>query len=90
MALFPGTDCQRVYKKVVIKYNGDFFDLALIFNLHKPGTIGSIGATLGENGINMSRMQVGQDEDGVNNIVFLKTDTPIPITYLRNCVTCPW
>ena len=43
-----------------------------------PGTIGSIGATLGKNGINISRMQVGQDEDSANNIVFLKTDTPLP------------
>lgn len=57
--------------------------LALIFNLNKSGAIGSIGTTLGKNDINISRMQVGQDEDGVNNIIFLKTDTPIPNNVLK-------
>ncbi len=52
--------------------------LALIHNLDKPGAIGSIGTILGENGINIARMQVGQDKDGVNNIIFLRTDTPMP------------
>ncbi len=52
--------------------------LALIYNLDKPGAIGSIGTTLGKHDINISRMQVGQDQDGENNIIFLRTDTRIP------------
>ena len=52
--------------------------LALIYNLDKPGAIGSIGTTLGKHNINISRMQVGQDQDGENNIIFLRTDTQIP------------
>ena len=52
--------------------------LALIYNQDKPGAIGSIGTTLGSHHVNISRMQVGQDEDGENNIIFLRTDTPIP------------
>lgn len=52
--------------------------LALIYNLDRPGAIGSIGITLGEHNINISRMQVGQEEGGENNIIFLSTDTPIP------------
>ncbi len=63
--------------------------LALIFNLDKPGAIGSIGMTLGKNDINISRMQVGQDEDGVNNIIFLKTDTPIPNNVLKELRDLP-
>lgn len=51
---------------------------ALIHNLDKPGAIGSIGSTLGKHDINISRMQVGQDEDGEHNIIFLRTDTSIP------------
>jgi D-3-phosphoglycerate dehydrogenase len=51
--------------------------LALIYNMDKPGAIGSIGTTLGKHDINISRMQVGQDQDGENNIIFLRTDTPI-------------
>lgn len=51
---------------------------AIIHNHDKPGAIGSIGNTLGKHGINIARMQVGQEEEGDNNIIFLKTDTPIP------------
>ncbi len=57
--------------------------LALINNLDKPGAIGSIGTTLGKHNINISRMQVGQEEEGNHNIVFLRTDTPIPENVLE-------
>ncbi len=60
---------------------------AIIHNLDKPGAIGSIGSTLGKHDINISRMQVGQEEEGDNNIIFLRTDTPIPpavVEELRN------
>ncbi|MDY6790972.1 MAG: phosphoglycerate dehydrogenase [Thermodesulfobacteriota bacterium] len=63
--------------------------LALIFNLDKPGAIGSIGTVLGKNDINISRMQVGRDEKGVNNIIFLKTDTPIPDNVLKELRDLP-
>ncbi len=52
--------------------------LALIHNEDKPGAIGSIGTTLGNHDINIGRMQVGQEEEGNRNIIFLCTDTPIP------------
>ena len=51
--------------------------LALIYNVDKPGSIGQIGTTLGRHDINIGRMQVGQEEDGDRNIIFLSTDTPI-------------
>ncbi len=51
---------------------------AIIQNHDKPGAIGSIGMTLGKHNINISRMQVGQEEEGNNNIIFLRVDTPIP------------
>ncbi len=51
---------------------------AIIHNQDRPGAIGSIGSTLGKNNININRMQVGQEEEGENNIIFLRTDTPIP------------
>jgi D-3-phosphoglycerate dehydrogenase / 2-oxoglutarate reductase len=51
---------------------------ALINNLDQPGAIGSIGALLGDKGINIAQMQVGQDEDGENNIIIIKTDTQMP------------
>jgi D-3-phosphoglycerate dehydrogenase / 2-oxoglutarate reductase len=52
--------------------------LALIYNIDKPGSIGEIGTALGENGINIGSMQVGQDKEGERNIIFLSADTPIP------------
>jgi len=52
--------------------------LALIYNIDKPGSIGQIGSTLGRHRINIGRMQVGQEEGGDRNIIFLTTDTPIP------------
>ncbi len=52
--------------------------MALIQNIDKPGSIGEIGTTLGQHQINIGRMQVGQEEEGDRNIVFLTTDTPIP------------
>jgi len=60
---------------------------AIIYNDDKPGAIGSIGVTLGKHNININRMQVGQEEQGDNNIIFLRTDTPIPpevVEELRN------
>ena len=61
--------------------------LALIYNIDKPGSIGQIGTTLGRHAINIGRMQVGQEEEGDRNIIFLSTDTPIPTSVteeLRN------
>jgi D-3-phosphoglycerate dehydrogenase len=52
--------------------------MALIQNIDRPGSIGEIGSTLGKHNINIGRMQVGQEEDGDRNIIFLSTDTPIP------------
>ena len=52
--------------------------LSLIHNIDKPGSIGSIGVTLGKHDINISRMMVGMEDDGDKNIIFLKTDSPVP------------
>lgn len=52
--------------------------LVLIHNIDQPGSIGQIGTTLGRHGINIGKMQVGQEEEGDRNIIFLSTDTPIP------------
>ena len=66
-----------------------FGHLALILNQDKPGAIGSIGTLLGQHRINISRMQVGQDEEGQNNIIFLRTDTPIPDSVVAELLALP-
>jgi len=52
--------------------------LCLIYNIDTPGTIGAIGTCLGRNGINISMMDVGQVLERGQNIIFLRTDTPVP------------
>ena len=52
--------------------------ILLIFNQDRPGAIGKIGSILGQHGINIGRMHVGQDKEGDHNIIFLQTDTPVP------------
>ena len=47
----------------------------LIQNEDAPGTIGQIGTTLGNRGINISRMQVGEEKDQKRNVILLSTDT---------------
>ena len=51
--------------------------LALIHNIDRPGAIGAIGNTLGRRSINISRMQVGRQVGGDNNIILIRTDSPI-------------
>ena len=63
--------------------------MALIHNVDKPGAIGSIGTTLGNHDINIGRMQVGQEEEGNRNIVFLSTDTAIPDDVLEELRRLP-
>jgi len=64
--------------------------LVLINNIDKPGAIGSIGMTLGENDINIDLMQVGQDKEGERNIIFLRTDIPIPNDVLEKLHALPF
>ncbi len=63
--------------------------LALIHNLDEPGAIGSIGKTLGDHGINISRMQVGREVTGANNIILIRTDTPIPEEVKQTIIALP-
>lgn len=62
---------------------------AYIHNINKPGAFGSITLLLGEKGINISRMNVGESAEGSTNIVFLATDTPIPEDVLKEIEALP-
>jgi len=62
---------------------------AYIRNVNKPGAFGSITVLLGERGINISRMNVGESSEGNTNIVFLATDTPIPEDVLKDIEVLP-
>jgi D-3-phosphoglycerate dehydrogenase len=60
--------------------------ISLIYNVDKPGAIGSFATLLGNNNINIDQMQVGQEETGKMNITFLKTNVPIPETVIKEMV----
>ncbi len=51
--------------------------MLLIYNEDKPGVIGRIGLTLGDAGINIARMQVGQDPSHKRNVILLTTDESV-------------
>jgi D-3-phosphoglycerate dehydrogenase len=44
---------------------------------------------LGKYDININRMQVGQEEDGDHNIIFLCTDRPIPSDVVKELQDLP-
>ncbi len=49
-------------------------NLLFIHNTDKPGAIGSIGTVLGNNGVNIGRMHVGQEDEDNRNVIFITTD----------------
>jgi D-3-phosphoglycerate dehydrogenase len=53
--------------------------LLLIYNIDTPGTIGAIGTCLGHHRINIATMDVGQVLERGQNIILLRTDTPVPL-----------
>ena len=63
--------------------------LALIYNLDKPGAIGSFSTLLGEHGVNIDQMQVGQEETGKMNIIFLKTNVSISGKVIQKLLDLP-
>ena len=63
--------------------------LALIYKTNQPEAIGRIGTTLGMHDIAIAQMQVGQDDDGENSIIYLRTDSPIPETILNELLSVP-
>jgi D-3-phosphoglycerate dehydrogenase len=51
----------------------------LIYNIDTPGTIGAIGTCLGQHRINIATMDVGQVIEQGQNIIIMRTDTPVPV-----------
>ena len=51
--------------------------ILFIHNQDRPGIIGQIGTTLGKHGVNISRMQVGEEKDKKWNVILLTTSTVV-------------
>ena len=63
--------------------------LALIYTLDKPGAIGSFAVLLGSKKNNIEQMQVGQEETGKMNIIFLKTNVRISEKVIEQLLDLP-
>jgi D-3-phosphoglycerate dehydrogenase len=53
-------------------------DMLVLMNNDKPGVIGGIGMLMGENGINIARMQFGRESAGGLAISVVGVDSPEP------------
>jgi D-3-phosphoglycerate dehydrogenase len=54
-----------------------------------PGVIGGIGTFLGQNNININRMNVGQDLANKLNIILLHTDITVPVPVMEGLSRLP-
>jgi D-3-phosphoglycerate dehydrogenase len=63
--------------------------ISLILNLDKPGAIGSFTTLLGKHNVNIDLMQVGQEETGKMNIIFIKTNMSIPEDVIEQLLELP-
>lgn len=52
--------------------------MLLIQNIDRPGVIGMVGNVLGDNGINIVRMQCALEKRGGNALLIIGSDTPFP------------
>lgn len=70
-----GTESPRIVK--LNNFSLEAFpegSLLVTTNLDKPGVIGGIGTTLGENNVNIGRMHLARDVEGGNALVILSVD----------------
>jgi D-3-phosphoglycerate dehydrogenase len=52
-------------------------DMLVLMNNDKPGVIGGIGTLLGQNGINIARMQFGREKQGGLAMSVVSIDSPV-------------
>ncbi|MBU0731054.1 MAG: phosphoglycerate dehydrogenase [Proteobacteria bacterium] len=57
--------------------------MLFVYNRDEPGVIGALGTTIGNGGVNISRMTVGKEEEKGRNVILLNTDTLIPKDLLK-------
>jgi D-3-phosphoglycerate dehydrogenase len=53
-------------------------DMLVLMNNDKPGVIGGIGTLLGQNGINIARMQFGRETQGGRAMSVVSVDSAVP------------
>jgi D-3-phosphoglycerate dehydrogenase len=63
--------------------------MIVLYNNDKPGVIGNIGHTLGNNGINIARFQLSREHVDGKALVVLSTDTVVPEDILKKLRDLP-
>jgi D-3-phosphoglycerate dehydrogenase len=63
--------------------------MLLIKNIDRPGVIGMVGKVLGDNGINIVRMQCALEKRGGNALLIIGSDTPFPANVLDQIKSAP-
>ena len=56
--------------------------MLFIHNVDRPGVIGMVGQVLGENSINIVRMQCALEKRGGNALLIIASDTVFPASAL--------
>jgi D-3-phosphoglycerate dehydrogenase len=64
-------------------------DMLVLMNNDKPGVIGGTGTLLGENGINIARMQFGRESAGGRAMSIVSIDSPVPAAVIERLKKLP-
>jgi D-3-phosphoglycerate dehydrogenase / 2-oxoglutarate reductase len=79
----------------ITKFDDHFLEASLkgtilvLRNLDKPGVVGALGTTLGKNGVNIARMQLGLKPGGTEAVSFINIDSPAPQAVLDEISKLP-
>jgi len=63
--------------------------MLVLYNYDKPGVIGNIGHTLGDNNVNIARLHLGREHVDQQALVVLSTDSAVPEEALQKLRNLP-
>ncbi len=63
--------------------------MLVLYNNDKPGVIGNIGTTLGQNNVNIARLHLSREQVDGQALVVLSTDSVVPETVLEKLRKLP-
>lgn len=64
-------------------------DMLFVRNDDVPGMVGVIGTVVGQAGVNISNMHIGEDQDGVAAMMVISTDRPVPEPVQQELLAIP-
>jgi D-3-phosphoglycerate dehydrogenase len=63
--------------------------MLVLYNYDKPGVVGNIGTTLGNNNVNIARLHLGREQVDQQALVVLSTDSAVPEEVLKKLRNLP-